>query len=208
MRATASTAGQGSGSARVGLAVATAVVIGLAGCAQPLVGQPAPRPEHSSVAPTQSTPTAGASATPQPRTRPDPAECRAGEAVALGFGVVDSALGKRYLTVEARNCGPSAVPLPARASIEAVGPAGALPVDWQFQPPMTPLSLAPGDSAYLHLAWPSSGRCERGAHTLTVTLAQVRATVSDCFQLGGLEDVMGEQATGRAVWSHDRSSTL
>lgn len=144
---------------------------------------------------------------PQPAAD-DPAETAAIEAecvdtdhLAFGFSVVDAALGTRYLTVTVANCTQRDVALPATVPVSAADAAGQ-PVDvtWEQRPRAGGDVLASGETRHLHLKWPSSGRCERGAHTLLVEIDGSHAERTDCFQLGGLDDL---DAAVVAQWSTD-----
>lgn len=133
-------------------------------------------------------------------TTPIEAECVDTDHLAFGFSVVDAALGRRYFTVTVANCTQRDVALPSTVPLSAVDSDGQ-PVDltWEQRARVGGDVIASGETRYLNLKWLSSGRCERGSHTVLVEMDGSRAERADCFQLGGLDDL----GAGVAQWSTD-----
>lgn len=133
------------------------------------------------------------------QTSPSKQRCAPDRTVAIEFGIVDAAAGGRYLRVGVRNCTQSALSLPAKPAIALVRADGKVqPVTWSVETGSTvSLRLKAGASMWLDLHWQTSGRCERGAAQMTVSIGNDRASRADCFQLGGLES----KTTADLEWS-------
>ncbi len=118
------------------------------------------------------------------------------EPLAVGFGLVQAALGTRVMDVGVLNCGDEAIRLgrPTLTGVDAALVAQTVSTDAPDGG-----TLQPGERTTLELDWRSNGRCERGIQQLTITIADERYTVEDCLQLGG-EHAPDEDPTVRARW--------
>ncbi|QIK72732.1 DUF4232 domain-containing protein [Propioniciclava coleopterorum] len=131
-----------------------------------LPSQPAPVSPTATPSPPRATPatTPPTPGTPPTATGPDafapsnPSNtCPDGSPV-FRFGVVEAALGRRYLPVEVRNCGrPETVALDRLPELGFVNADGRPGAPERVDRPVTPLDVAPGESAFLMLQWRGGG---------------------------------------------------
>lgn len=203
--------------------IGAAALLGLGGCTG-LTAEPAAEPIPPR--PTTTAPEPAPTPTPTP-TPPEPvpsdawdeepgeapdaafaevepveAECVDRENLAFGFSNVDAATGDRYLTVTVINCTPRPVTIPPTVPLTATDAEGhSVPIAWEQRPAVGGHIIESEETRFLHLRWKTSGRCERGATSLDVEIDRSQATRSDCFQLGGFEEV--EVETALAHWSTD-----
>ncbi len=118
-----------------------------------------------------------------------PPQCGAADGgLVLGWSAVETGLGHRYLTLAVRNCANRPVSVPARVSLTARDAEGVqIPLELLWQPSRIDTEVIPRGLVFLSLHWMSNGHCERGAASLTASLAGVEHTATGCLQLGNFE---------------------
>lgn len=187
---------------RLRSAVVLAVALAGGGCAsQPPTAVPdvaAPVPTARPVEATQ-LPTPSAEPTPESLSTQT---CDGPGAVTAQFGIVDAALGNRYLVVTVSNCSQEPVELPAEPALDWISADGTVfDSTWDFREPHGSLVLEPAGAKYLVLHWLSNGTCDRGPGKLRLELLGEQYTARDCFQFGGSYAPEREGAAADARWS-------
>lgn len=118
---------------------------------------------------------------------PEPTEpdCSVGTPLAVGFSIVDAALGHRYLMLTVRNCTDVSQPIPDVEihGVDASGEHFPLIVDWRDHEDLD--GVVSGDEVYLVMHWLSNGMCERGVQELRWDFGEFEVARRDCLQLGG-----------------------
>lgn len=124
---------------------------------------------------------AAASVTLLPATPSAAAECTPGDPVAAEAGVVDAALGTRYLAFEVTNCSRGTVKV-RRPTLVAAHPRGGdvvMTVVPTGARPDRALTLAPGETAYAGLRWRAAPSTRRVSDLRVATRAGDKLSALD-----------------------------